>query len=120
MKLALILFPALVMGPSSLMADINLLTNGSFETVTTEVSGGTAGACNIGGGGGWTCSFGGSSAGGNVGANSVTYSSNPYGFGAVLAPPDNAISVSPDLVGTHALYLVDDGATNQGTANESF
>jgi PEP-CTERM motif len=67
----------------------NLLVNGSFES-------GLAG---------WTVA-----GGGLFPVTTITYGALPGAFGEIV-PADNAVSASPDAVGTMAAYFVDDLAT---------
>jgi hypothetical protein len=73
----------------------NLLTNGSFE---------------IGGGSfsGWSLVGGGTTPGTGP-TIFITNGVTPGQFGDIV-PADNAVSLSPDAAGTHAVYFVDDNA----------
>lgn len=85
------LIAAAVLSLPLLASAQNLLTNGSFELGLT----------------GWSTT---QTAGTIYPVAPLTYNSMPGAFGEIV-PPDNAITLSPDDVGTQGVYFVDDLTT---------
>lgn len=93
-----ILFAAVLSAPLLASAAPNVLVNGSFEN-------GLAG---------WTST---TSPGTTYPVAVITYGTTGSTFGEAI-PPDNSSSMSPDPVGTKAVYFVEDNATQ--TLSQTF
>lgn len=78
--------------PLMASASLNLLTNGSFESGLT----------------GWTVVNG---PGTVYPVSTVQYNTLPGAFGEMVPPDNNPANLSPDAVGSFAVYFVDDIAT---------